>query len=258
LIPHGCAVGPLTAAIALVMVSGGCEAVRITRESPSPSDAERQASATTERIGWSVQERAIECVTIGDGGETILIIASIHGDEPAGTTLLAEMERTLRERPELIAGRRIVLVPVANPDGLANGTRTNASGVDLNRNFPAGNWRGHRRHGDKPLSEPESRAIHELIAREQPTRIVSIHQPVSCIDYDGPASGLAALIGARCELPVRKLGGRPGSLGSYAGHTLGIPIITLELPGTASRAGGPELWARYGDAMLAAVTYRAK
>ena len=78
-------------------------------------------------------------------------------------------------------------------------------------------------------------------------------QPISCIDYDGPAEELARAMAAVCGLPVRKLGVRAGSLGSYAGVDLGIPIITIELPGSASRLDADELWQRYGAALEAAI-----
>jgi protein MpaA len=58
-----------------------------------------------------------------------------------------------------------------------------------------------------------------------------------------------------CGLPVRKLGVRPGSLGSYAGVELGVPIITLELPRNASDLSVDELWGRYGPSLVAAVLY---
>ncbi|MGK0435526.1 MAG: protein MpaA, partial [Planctomycetota bacterium] len=86
-----------------------------------------------------------------------------------------------------------------------------------------------RRHGAKGLSEPESRALAELLDRHQPARIVSIHQPVACVDWDGPARAVAAAMADACPLPLRRLGSMPGSLGSYAGVDLGIPIVTFEL-----------------------------
>ncbi len=58
-----------------------------------------------------------------------------------------------------------------------------------------------------------------------------------------------------CDLPVKKIGARPGSLGSYTGETLGIATITLELPAEASKDGEQALWDKYGKALLAAVLY---
>ena len=62
-------------------------------------------------------------------------------------------------------------MPTINPDGVAAGTRGNAHGVDLNRNFPY-DWRplgGGEYSGPAPLSEPESRAAHRLILESSPT-----------------------------------------------------------------------------------------
>jgi protein MpaA len=60
---------------------------------------------------------------------------------------------------------------------------------------------------------------------------------------------------AYTDLPVKRIGSLPGSLGSYAGITLGKPIVTLELPATASQMDDEELWDRYGDVLLAAIRY---
>ena len=90
--------------------------------------------------GWRVEEfgRSRDGVPLrvflpqGDGPIAGLLTAAQHGEE-ADTALLA---RRLLER---VPGdeTRWAVVPVLNPDGLLNGTRQNAAGVDLNRNFPA-------------------------------------------------------------------------------------------------------------------------
>ena len=48
--------------------------------------------------------------------------------------------------------------------------------------------------------------------------------------------------------PVRQLGSRPGSLGSFIGATLNRPIITLELPKDAGQ-DQDQLWKTYGEAL---------
>ena len=206
-------------------------------------------------VGKSVQRRPIMCLVLGDGSDVTLIMATIHGNEPAGTPLVRSLSWHLRRHPELLAGRKVVLMAVANPDGMVNNTRYNAKGVDLNRNFEAANRINTKETGLLPLSEPEAVIIKRLIQEYRPDRIVSIHQPLNCIDYDGPGRMLAERMGQYCALPVKKLGARPGSLGSYAGVTLGIPIITFEMLSADSQLNSVALWQKYGRALLAAIVY---
>lgn len=209
--------------------------------------------------GKSFEGRPIKCVVLGEGPDVLMVIATIHGNEAAGTPLMKAFEEWAHGNPEELAGRQVVIVPVANPDGYASNERFNARGVDLNRNFPAGNWqeKNVNLHGTSPLSEPESRVLMQLVCRYFPSRVVSIHQPVNCIDYDGPGKKLAEAMAAECPLPVKKLGGRPGSFGSFVGETLGKPIITLELPKDAVM-DADSLWDQYGDAMIAALRYASE
>ena len=243
---------------ALLLTPIGCrsaEPVEIT--SPQLPAAQLPAAdvvnRTTMTVGYSIEDRPITLITLGVGEEVVLLMASIHGNEPAGTPLLDMLHEALLAQPELLADRTVLLMPVTNPDGLARGSRVNVRGVDLNRNFPAGNRREAQRSGPQPLSEPEAQAIDHVLHTYQPLRIVSIHQPIACIDYDGPGLELALAMAAVCDLPVRRLGARPGSLGSYAGEDLGIPIITLELPRHVERESPAELWHRYGRALLVAI-----
>ena len=193
--------------------------------------------------------------TLGEGDDTVLIMATIHGNEPAGTPLVNHLIDHLRHNRDLLEGRRVVLHAVANPDGMAAETRENIRRIDLNRNFETANRVDDDTNGLRPLSEPESRALNSLIKEYSPDRIVSIHQPLDCIDYDGPGRALATRMAQYCDLPVKKIGARPGSLGSYTGETLGIATITLELPGEASKDSDQVLWDKYGKALLAAVLY---
>ena len=66
------------------------------------------------------------------------------------------------------------MASAVSPDGLAALTRTNARGVDVNRNFDTRNRKPGRRHGPRALSEPETRFVAELIGRFRPAAIVAI------------------------------------------------------------------------------------
>lgn len=224
-------------------------------------------------VGESLDGRPIECQVYGTGPDVFWIIATIHGNEAAGTPLVAEFVKWLTENPKELDGKQVVIVPVANPDGFAGNVRFNKHNVDINRNFPASNWGSAepppaqilpgetpvrlKPPGATPLSEPESRALMIVLCQYFPDRVVSIHQPLNCIDWDGPADGLARAMGEKCKLPVNRLGSRPGSLGSFVGLTLEKPIITMELPEDAGM-DGPTLWKEYGEALIAALRYEGE
>lgn len=246
---------PLSIFFLLPLALGLASCTAARRGADGPPARVAGAEATDAVIGVSVEGRPIVCRRLGAGPEVVLILATIHGSEAAGTPLVERLAEVLARTPRLLAGRRVLLVPVANPDGLARGSRLNAHRVDLNRNFPAANFRGGTRHGAAALSEPESRALDGLLAAWRPARVVTIHQPLARVDYDGPAAGLAAAMARAGDLPVERIGGLPGSLGSYVGGTLRIPIITLELRHGDERLSADDLWARYGRMLIAAVCY---
>lgn len=206
--------------------------------------------------GRSAQGRPIDCVRLGFGQEKVLFFGAFHGDEPAGKGLLEYLIGFLLKHPEALEGCTVVICPVVNPDGLLAGTRANSNGVDLNRNYPTGNWTeegkgGKYWGGPKPGSEPETKVVLDLLSNFQPSRIVSIHSPLHNVNYDGPAERLARAMAERNGYDVEPDIGypTPGSFGTFAGREKQIPTITLELPeGTAE-----SLWPENREALLEAV-----
>ncbi len=213
-------------ALSSLAFAGACSSVG-TRE---------RAPGTTEVFGHSREGKAIHATILGEGPETCLMLGVVHGNEPLGAPLLERFIERIREDPDLARGRRLVVVPVVNPDGLAGNSRTNASGVDLNRNFPASNWQASRRHGTHPGSEPETRAVLKILRQFNPSRILAIHSPLECVNFDGPAERLARSMASAIRYPLRASIGypTPGSLGSYAGTDRRTPTVTLELERGAS------------------------
>jgi len=151
------------------MAAGDAAGAGLAGRAGRAAGASAEDAASGRRIhvlGGSAEGRPIEAHVIGDGAQSVLILATIHGDEWAGTPLLeelAEVLEALASAGDLDA--RVVLVPIANPDGYAEGTRESSTGVDLNRNFPSSNYDARRGHGAGPLSEPESGAVAAAVGR---------------------------------------------------------------------------------------------
>jgi len=171
-------------------------------------------------------------------GKKVLAISMIHGDELES----GSVTRRWMERLSGISARNIWrVIPMANPDGWAEGKRTNANGIDLNRNFPSKDWeknaipawKGGKDHGDSRKfpgkfagSEREVKCLAKHIEQFTPDFVVSVHTPYGLLDLDGPQD---------IELPKipflswKRLGTFPGSLGRYLWVDRQVPVMTVEL-----------------------------
>jgi len=159
--------------------------------------------AHAESIGRSVQGRPIKMRVTGgsDAALRVMVVGSIHGNETAGHAVIRRL-RAL-EPPD---GMRIWTVRTVNPDGVAAGTRANARGIDLNRNFPH-RWRRAGHSGPRPLSEPESRAVRRLVRRVRPDVTIWYHQALRLVDYSSAADrALVRGYARRVGLPARRIG----------------------------------------------------
>jgi protein MpaA len=242
--------------LVLVAALWGCRLQKVDETLPSPAEELPEPDPFEIVVmGYSAKNRPIEGIVFGKEEPTALVLGGIHGDEKAGSALCLELIRVLHRNPALFQARRIIVIPIANPDGYVQNTRNNANDIDLNRNF----------HLKDPLlgdpfdfyfpPEPAASAIIDVIRDFPPCMILSIHQPLNCVDYDGPGETIVRSLSHQWPIPVRKLGARPGSLGSYAGETLGIPTITIELPEEASFLSRKELWDRFGPILLSLIEH---
>jgi hypothetical protein len=153
-----------------------------------------QRGASVNAIGESLGGEPIFAVTVGsrESKRTSALLSGLHPMEWIGIeTTLTILDR-LVDRPP--TDRRIVAIPIANPDGVIQVERNlrlhrrrivrcNRRSVDLNRNFPI-HWRRlslsrllmpRHRHGSAPASEPEVRAITAFFKGSMVDRAVSLH-----------------------------------------------------------------------------------
>jgi murein peptide amidase A len=185
-------------------------------------------------FGRSVRGRALRVVRIGarEARRRVLVVGEIHGDEPAGRAVVRALARVPPP-----AGVALWLVATANPDGSAAGTRQNARGVDLNRNFPA-RWRPTGPPGSvyyagpRPRSEPETRALARIVRRVRPTAGIWYHQHRRLVYRQGGAHpGLAGRYGRLVGLPVRPSPRLPGTAIRWENATVGGGTAwVVELP----------------------------
>lgn len=191
-------------------------------------------------IGRSLQGRPLVALHVAapDPALRVLVIGCIHGNETAGIPIARQLAR--RAPP---ARTDFWVVPTINPDGVAAGTRGNARGVDLNRNFPF-RWAhlgGLEYSGTGPLSEPESSAAARLIRRLRPDLTIWFHQPLDLVDRSGGDPFVERRFADLTGLPLVQLSRYPGSATSWQNHTQRpTTAFVVELP----HAPGAALTAR--------------
>lgn len=187
----------------------------------------------------------------------LLVFGAIHGEEAETTFLLSRALRMLSQVPAHVA-----CVLTANPDGLLRGTRANARGVDLNRNFPTKDWTHGKTYSRLTLespketaldtgafagSEPETLALIQLIRTLGVHKVIALHAPFGLLDSDFQ-SDLTQKLEAVFEFPWQSGVGypTPGSFGTFAREQQ-IECVTVELPRQA-----PEILVQnYGKAFAA-------
>lgn len=232
-----------------------------------------------EYVRTSIKGRPLVWTTFGKEGSTkdvTLIMCGVHGDEITPVKFCYDVIDHFRKiEREIESGkikdqkigfenRFLVVAPLANPDSFfrKRPIRMNANGIDINRNLPTKDFKAdalrlwksrykkdpRRYPGKMAMSEPETVFQVNLIKRFNPLKIISVHAPLTMLDYDGPADRhTGGLVGSRANQLLIQMSEQakgykiknypffPGSLGNYAGNERNIPTYTLELPSSKAR-----------------------
>ena len=256
---------------------------------PSPTTSTRTPSAGVTptvyhslrwgSIGQSVDRNDIRVGVIGNrSGAAMVIIGAIQGDQPNTRDLVSSLIKDVTDEPDRIPDNvALHFVPVLNPDGLLGGTRRNANGVDLNRNWDTFDWTADPDQpggvvqgagGSRPHSEPETqsleRYLRQLRQRFHGVRLVLWHSSRRINSgghvYPGAASGgldpdaldLARRYARSAGYQVRE-DWTPyettGELITWCAE-VGIPAIDIVIPGSTSGVDG-QLRAITVEALLA-------
>jgi len=191
----------------------------------------------TQVIGHSVGHRPITLTVVGSptAAKRAMFLGAVHGNERAGVRVTRAL---VASRPP--PGVAYFVIQYPNPDGAARHTRKNLRGVDLNRNFPG--WvRGTRGSvyypGPGPLSEPESRVMHQAIKTIRPTLFVTYHQHMNLVDYCGGNKAAQARYARATRMRLTQLTRMRGSQATWlhAAHPR-TTVMTVELPSSVSSA----------------------
>lgn len=171
-------------------------------------------------LGKSLRKRELFCIKCGNGSKKLLISAAFHGTEWITSMVLMHFIKELYIGSPYISLDDVCLylVPMVNPDGIEihkgseapmidfptykynkeNYWQANARGVDINHNFDA-DWERSkasekengifspgptRFSGTHPESEPESRALADLVRHTEPNAVMALHSQGEVIYYD--------------------------------------------------------------------------
>jgi murein peptide amidase A len=239
--------GPVTSTSLVSLLAAACLAVpTAVLSSPAAAGGHRPSVAPareapavigSRRIGRSVKGREIRAYRLGDRDARVkaVVLGSMHGDERAGI----KVANALRfGRP--VRGVDLWVVPTMNPDGVARGTRGNARGVDLNRNF-GHQWArlgGRYYSGPRRWSEPESRALRRFLDDVRPRFVVSFHQPLHGVGRSATGKPFQRRLARGLGLPIKAFnctGRCSGTMTSWHNARHRGTAITVEFGSSPTR-----------------------
>ncbi len=188
----------------------------------------------TSVIGHSASGLPILSHQFGRQGAKVLILGGVHGDEHEG--VWAAMGLLNSWRDHFPFRLRVTVIPQFNVDGVLKCERSNTNGVDLNRNMPTNDWSSlvasPRYHpGPEAGSEPETKALIQLLSLEKPSFVLSLHSWKPMLNVNGDCQREAQAISQWTGYEIKESIGypTPGCLGTYCGLERDMPTLTYEI-----------------------------
>src|SRR5262245_12217278 len=121
-----------------------------------------------EKVGESVEGRALNLVQAGSGSFPVLLWSQMHGDESTATAALFDIFEFLRRHRQdptvrdILSSLTLYFLPMLNPDGAERFQRRNAQSIDINRDALR-------------LQTPEGRTLKAVRDRLQPRVGFNLH-----------------------------------------------------------------------------------
>lgn len=228
-----------------------------------------------ETVGHTVRRRPIQAVRVGSGKRVVALVGAVHSGESGPELILPALEALLAQHAPLLSKIAVLAVPEVNADerereveGVPWYLRTNANGVDINRNFPV-DWDtteygyglessdpdASTYRGAAPASEPETQALMDCLSRHRPVAVFACHCLASicgacflaprCGKDDAPYAarcselGTAYAVGMAPELlehQAVRFGTTSGSLAAWCYRELAAPAFDIEISGAEKEA----------------------
>jgi hypothetical protein len=191
-------------------------------------------------FGHSTEGKPIEGYVVGSGPDTILLMAAIHGNETGTADLLNQLVAEIKADPSIVSKtKRLVIMPVANPDGYDIAKKMNANGVNLNLNFDTPRWTNWGPEGTyagpKPFSEVETQVIRQVVLQYKPDMMISYHAQGALVTPEEFSSSITLAkwysteTGYKYEDTSNSDWNFWGTATLWFADTTGGPAITVEL-----------------------------
>ncbi|MDZ4688343.1 MAG: M14 family zinc carboxypeptidase [Planctomycetaceae bacterium] len=199
------------------------------------STAAAATKSKWEVIGQSANNLPIHVRKTGAGSDITLIVAGLDGEDRIAVKWVDQLSQRIDEAPELVADRQLILLRAVNPDGLTVKQPGNGHSVTINRNFPTAAYRagGLPSAGSGPASEPETRAVLQLLSELRPQRIIHVQSANKTAAISNTKSAAVAQSWQQALHTAPQPFDpehQPGSLEDYAATVLGMEVVSLQLP----------------------------